>query len=221
MLVLTFYTAYGIINGENVEGGFFMDRTPTFNELLECINSGKDQRKANCSVGFFISEYSCGAEDSAQSGRDVDNFIVRKPIVSISSFLESNELFYDVRFQFRSFNDADYKQMWKLICRFAEKTKREAECLNAGEVLDKVTALAVSIVPEIYRGKYFLLVNMPFSELISRSENAFDGTAEISLICDEESLGALMADDDVIDRRYIEAEAEDEIIAEMGFAQQN
>lgn len=197
-----------------------MDRTPTFNELLECINAGEEQGKANCAVGFFISEYAKGADETADVVRDIDNFIVKKPVVSISSFLEDNQIYYDVRFRFRSCHDADYKQMWKLICKFAEKARREAEFMSGGAVLDKVTALAVSIVPDVYKGKYFVFINMPFTELISRNENAFDGSAEICLICDEESLGGLMADDDVIDRRYIEAEVEAELMAEIGLDEQ-
>lgn len=181
-----------------------------FKEILENINSGLEENKPNCSIGLFVKDY------YEETTKDVAEFIVKKPMVKISSFVEDNELFYSISFHFKSFNDSDYKQLWKIICNFIEKSKREGERLTAGETLEKVSGLSVSVVPEKYNGKYFAYINMPYSETFSRRENAFDGTAEITFFCEEGSFGILSCDDDMIDRRSIEREAEQEIDAEIG-----
>lgn len=180
----------------------------SFKELLEHINNEHTDGRANCSIGLFVVEHS----DETQ--KEIENFIVKKPIVSISSFAENNEWYYNVGFYFKSYNDADYKQMWKFLCRFVDKTKNEALRIEDGEVLEKITVLSISIIPDKFKGKYFVNVHMPFAETISRSEDAYDGTANISLICSEESLQALLSDDDIIDPRSIELEVESELLSE-------
>lgn len=187
-----------------------MEEQVTFKEILDYINSGVETAKANCSIGLFVSDY------YEETVKEIDNFIVKKPVVAISSFVEQNELYYNVSFRFKSYNDADYKQMWKFVCKFATKAKSESERLIAGESLEKVSVLSVSIVPEKYNGKYFAYINMPLYETLSCTEDAFSGTAEISFICEEKSFGLMYADDDVIDRRSVEQEAEQELAAELG-----
>lgn len=186
-----------------------MSKEPTFKELLDYINGGADEAKANCSLGLFISDY------YEENVKEVDNFVVKKPIVNISSFVDENELFYNVSFYFKSYDDIDFKQMWKFICRYANKVRVERQQLDAGKELEKVSGLSVSIIPEIYQGKYFAYINIPFVETMSCTENAFDKTAVISFICNEESFGILSSDDDLIDRRSIEREVEQEILSEM------
>ena len=57
---------------------------------------------------------------------------------------------------------------------------------------------------------------MPFPETISRTENAFDGSAVVSFICEDKGFGMMTSDDDMIDRRSIEREVEQELDAEFG-----
>lgn len=186
-----------------------MNKEPTFKELLKLINKGAEYGKPNCSIGLFISEYH---DDKV---KEHDNFVVKKPVVNISTFLEDNELYYNVEFCFKSYEDVDYKQMWKYLCKYTDLMKRERESLEAGKELDKLLVLSVSILPEIYKGKYSIYINMPLLETISCSINAFDKSAVISFVCTEEGFGALKSDDDIIDRHSIEREAEQEILAEM------
>ena len=75
--------------------------------------------------------------------------------------------------------------------------------------------LSLSIIPDQYHGKHFAYINMPYWEMISCSENAFDKTAVISLICNDGSFAALSAEEDLVDRRSIEREVEKEILAEL------
>ena len=193
-----------------------MQTVPTFKELLDHINSAAKERKANCFVGFFVTEYKRTESPEAEvgPGNEVDSFHVKKPVIEISSFTMDNDLFYEVNFHFKSYNDSDYKQLWKFLCRYAEKVKRESEELEAGAQLDKAAILSISIVPEKFRGKYFVYINMPFIDMATCSENAYDKTAKISFICAEESLSGAIADDDVIDPRSIAREVDDELLAE-------
>lgn len=192
-----------------------MKNIPTFKELLDCINKGSQNGKANCTLGVFANEYFDGVENEAEAFKEIDNLIIKKPIVEISSFIEDNEIYYNVRFCFRSYNDSDYKQLWKFICRHAEKAKREADQIEAGETISKVTMLSLSIIPDQYHGKHFAYINMPFWETITCSENAFDKSVVISLLCNDGSFAALSADDDLVDRRSVEREVEQELLAEL------
>lgn len=186
-----------------------MIKEPTFKELISHINSAAEQSKPNCSLGLFISEY------FDEAVKEIDNFVVKKPIVNISSFIEDNEVFYNVEFCFKSYNDVDFKQMWKFICKYIDKARAERELLENGSETEKISILSVTILPELYKGKYSIYINMPLLETVSCSINAYDKTAVISLICNEESFGVLASDDDIIDRRSIEREVEQEILSEI------
>lgn len=192
-----------------------MEYTPTFKELLDVINSASESNKANCTIGLFANEYMDAPEGENGGIREIDSLIFKKPVVAITSALEDNEIYYTVQFSFCSCNDSDYKQMWKFLCRHAERAKREADLLAADKKLDKVIALTLSILPDEYRGKYFVYVNMPFWEGISCTESAFDKSAVISLICNDESLMAMESDDDMVDQRSIEREVEQDLLAEL------
>lgn len=185
-----------------------MIKEPTFKELLAHINSAADDLKANCSIGLFVSDY------YDETVKEVDSFVVKKPIINISSFLDENELFYTIQFCFKSYDDVDFKQMWKFICKYTEKAKSEREYLNSGKELEKISVLSISILPDMYKGKYSVYANMPLLETISCTTNAFDKSAVISVICTDEGFNALAADEDIIDRRSIEREVENEILAE-------
>jgi len=186
-----------------------MKNEVTFKDVLDLINHAQDNDRANCSIGLFVSDY---FEETSQ---ETDQFIVKKPIVFISSFTEDNEVYYDINFRFKSYNDADYKQIWKFICKYAEKAKSESNRMENGESLEKIAILTMSILPDKYNGKYFVNIDMPYAETFERSENAYDGTASISFVCKDENFQILCSDDDVIDPRSIEREAEQELLAEM------
>ena len=192
-----------------------MKQAPTFNELLDCINNPVDPGRANCSLGFFVMESFAESESNETTSKEIDSFFVKKPVVNISSFMEGNEIYREIRFLFRSLNDSDYKQLWKYLCRFSEIARREREQLEKGVVVEKATTLAISIVPDKYCGKHYAYVSMPYAETISCVENAFDRSAVISLICHDSGFGCLTADDDLIDRRYITLEVEQELQADM------
>ena len=185
-----------------------MEKEVTFRTILDHINKSMEDNRANCSIGFFITD------NYVDRSVDVENIVVKKPLITISSFIEDNNLYYNINLRFKSLNDADYKQIWKFICRFVNKAKHEGQRLQAGEDLEKVSSLSVSIVPELYKGKYFALADMPFPEMFTRFENAYDGIAEISFVCEEANFGILSADDDIIDRRSIEQEVMEELEAE-------
>lgn len=191
-----------------------MSGVPTFKELVDHINSSVVERKANCSVGFFVTEYKKTDDSEPDPGKEVDSFNVKKPAINISSFIHDNEIYFEVSFYFNSYNDSDYKQMWKFLCRHADKVKREAERAEAGDELDRASILSVSIVPEKFRGKYFVYINMPFIDTVSCTENAYDKSVKVSFFCPEEGLSGAVADDDIIDRRSIERQAERELLAE-------
>lgn len=185
-----------------------MNNDVTFKEILNYVNH-EHNNKANCSIGLFVNVY------SDEGSQEIDQLIVKKPIVAISSFMEDNEVYYDIGFQFKSYNDADYKQLWKFICKYAEKAKNENRRMESGEVLEKVTILTMSILPDKYNGKYFVNVDVPYAETFVRSENAYDDTASISFVCNDENFQILRSDDDMIDPRSIEREAEQELLAEQ------
>lgn len=185
-----------------------MENVVTFKDVLDYINHAHNN-KANCSIGLFVSDYFDGGS------QETDQFMAKKPIVSISSFTEDNEVYYDINFQFKSFNDADYKQIWKFICKYAEKAKSESKRMDSGESLEKIAILTITLIPDKYNGKYFVNIDMPYAETFVRSENAYDGTASISWICKDENFQILSADDDMIDPRSIEHEAEQELLAEL------
>lgn len=185
-----------------------MKKEVTFKDILDHINHGHNDR-ANCSIGLFVSDY------SESGSQETERFIVKKPIVAISSFAEDNEMYYEINFRFKSYNDADYKQIWKFICKYAEKAKGESNRMDSGESLEKISILTVSVVPDRYNGKYFVTIDAPFAETFERFENAYDGTASISFVCKDENFQILRSDDDMIDPRSIEREAEQEILAEM------
>ena len=183
----------------------------TFKDVLNYINHAHNN-KANCSIGLFVSDY---FDEDPQNPQETDRFIVKKPIISISSFTEDNEIYYDIGFQFKSYNDADYKQFWKFICKYAEKAKSESDRIENGESLEKMAILTISVIPDEYHGKYFLNIDMPYAETFLRSENAYDGTASISLVCKDENFQILRSDDDMIDPRSIEREVEQELLTEI------
>ena len=182
--------------------------------LLDCINEGMETDKVNCSIGLFMNDCYAEAENEEDAIKVYDSLMFKKPMISISSFIEDNELFYEVVFKFNSYEDADYKRMWNFLCQLSDKVKRERELFLAKRELEKMTSLSVSILPDQYDGKYFVFINMPLYETISTSVNAWDRSATISLICDEESLAGLIADDDLIDPQLIEREVEEELVAE-------
>lgn len=186
-----------------------MNTEPTFKDLIAHINSAAEDFKANCSLGLFVSDY------YDETVKEVDNFVVKKPVVNISSFAEENEIYYNVSFCFKSYDDVDFKQMWKFICKYTDKARSERELLQDGKELEKLSVLSISILPDLYKGKYSVYINMPLYETMSCSINAYDKSAVISVICDEESFGALASDEDIIDRRSIEREVEQEILAEI------
>ena len=186
-----------------------MKKEPSFKELLAHINSAAENQKANCVFGLFVSEY------YDENVKELKNLTIKKPIINISSFIEENEVYYNVEFRFKSYNDADFKQMWKFICNYCETAQHERFLAGNGEKLDKVTLLSLSILPDLYKGKYYIYINMPLLETISCTTNAFDKTTVISILCTDESLNALVADEDVIDRRSIEREVEQGILAEQ------
>lgn len=188
----------------------FMIKEPNFKELLAHINSAADDGKANSVFGLFVSEY------YDETVKEVDSLSLKKPIINISSFIEENEVYYNVEFCFKSYEDADFKQMWKFICKYMDKARVERRLLEEDAKLEKISVLSISILPELYKGKYFVYVNMPLLDTISCTMNAFDKTATISMLCADESLDALESDDDMIDRRSIEREVEQEIASEMG-----
>lgn len=181
----------------------------TFKDVLDCINKEHPIGKANCSIGLFLNEH------YEETSKEVDSFVVTKPVVSISTLTEDNEVYYNISFLFQSYNDADYKQMWKFVCNYAGKAKNETLRLENGETLDKMYVLSLSIIPEKYKGKYFVYIQMPYAETFSRSENAFDLSASISFICHDKSFQIMSADDDVIDPLSIEREVEQEILSEI------
>lgn len=179
---------------------------PNFQELLRIVNEGAEEDKRNCSLGLFVSEYLRDEEDVEKATNEVEELIVKKPVVAISRFIEDNEVFYNIELRFRSYDDADYKQVWALLARFADKAKREAMMLEADAPPEKLTVFSFTIVPDVYNGKYYFYVHMPFTEFIQRTENAFDKTATISFLCDEAGFQGLIADDEVVDPRSIEDE---------------
>lgn len=185
-----------------------MKNEVTYKDILDYINHAHNNR-ANCSIGLFVSDY------FDETSQETDRFIVKKPIISISSFTEDNEVYYDIGFHFKSYNDADYKQIWKFICKYVEKAKSESIRMEKGENLEKISILTISVMPDKYNGKYFVNIDMPYAETFVRSENAYDGTASISLVCKDENFQILCSDDDMIDPRSIEREAEQEILAEL------
>lgn len=187
-----------------------MSNEISFKDLLDHINKERNGSKTNCSVGLFVNDY---YEDTS---KEIENLIVKKPVVGISSFTEDNEVYYNINFQFKSYNDADYKQMWKFICKFVDKAKNESACLERGDTLEKIAGLTVTIVPEKYKGKYFVNIHLPYPETFSRTENAFDTSANISFICNDEGFQVLQSDDDVINPRSIEREVEQELLSELG-----
>lgn len=191
-----------------------MESTPTYKEIIDCINNPPDEGKANCSLGFFVREYFAESESEAEDSREVDSLYIKKPVVKISSFMEDQEVFHDIQFVFRSFNDSDYKQLWTFLCKFGEKTKRQGDLLAAGNTLNKAIALSASILPDQYSGKYYVHIAMPFTETISRTENAFDKSAVISFICPDVGFGAFVSDDDLVDRAQLNSEVLFELDAE-------
>lgn len=184
-----------------------MENEVAFKDVLNYINHAHNN-KANCSIGLFVSDY---YEDKSQ---ETDQLIVKKPIISISSFTEDNEVYYDISFRFKSYNDADYKQIWKFICKYAERAKNESHRLEGGETLEKFAILSASIIPDQYNGKYFVNIDLPYAETFVRSENAYDGAASISFVCKDENFQIMRSDDDMIDPRSVEREAEQELMAE-------
>lgn len=184
-----------------------MSKEPNFNELMELINGGTDGR-ANCSVGLFVGE--AAPDDSVN---EKDNFIVKKPIVNISPFVEENKLYYSVEFLFKSYDDTDYKQMWKFLCRHVEDVKRARQVLESGRKLESFPVLSISVIPDEYNGKYFAFINMPYDETLTRTEDAYEKAASISIFCEAEDFSLLVSDDDIVDKRGIEREVESEIDA--------
>ena len=191
-----------------------MHKEPTFKELLDHINSSAENSKANCSLGLFVNEFSKD-DVSWEDGKVLESFAVKKPAIQISTEVDNNDLFYNVNFIFNSYNDADYKQLWAFITRYVDKARKQEARLSAGEELESVIALTISIIPEKYYGKYCVWINIPFIDMISRTEFAFEKSAVISFLCDESSLGAQRCDDDMVDRRSIEQEVAREMEAQM------
>ena len=188
-----------------------MDKKPDFYELLDVINSGSKDMKANCEIGLFAVECFKDAKTEEEAEREINNFFVKKPIVDIRSFMDDNRIYYNLSFAFRSFDDSDYKQMKRFLCRYCEKAIVEAKMLEEKRDLEKITSLRISIIPEVYQGKYFMLMESPYWETISFNEYAFDKSATISFIFDEQDVFGYISDDDMIDRRSIEREVEKEI----------
>lgn len=188
-----------------------MEHKPDFNELLDEINSGLEHMKANCEIGLFAVECFNGARNEAEAEQEINNFFVRKPVVSISSFIEENKIYYNLKFVFQSYDDTDYKQMKRFLSRYTEKAVVEARMLQEGKVLDKITSIRISIIPEAYNGKYFLTLEAPYWETISFSEYPYDKSAAVSFVFDEQDVIGYIADDDMINRVSIEREVELEL----------
>lgn len=185
---------------------------PNFQELLRIVNEGAKENKRNCSLGLFVSEYLRDEEDAEKATNEVEDLVVRKPAVAINRLVEDNEVYYSIELRFHSYDDADYKQVWALLARFADKAKREAMMLDDAAPPEKLTVFSMTIVPDAYNGKYYFYVHMPYTEFIQRTENAFDKTATISFLCDEVGFQGLIADDADVDPRAIE----DEVRMEVG-----
>lgn len=191
-----------------------MNYTPDITDLLDEINGNFEERKANCEIGLFAVECLSNPENEAQAEREINSFFVKKPAVKIQSYADDNRLYYNVQFIFHSFEDSDYKQMKNFLCRYSQKALYEAQALQEGKHLDKITSLRMSILPEKYHGKYFLFLEAPYWEMISSTEYAFDKSCLISLVFDEQDVIGYVSDDDMIDRNSIEQEIEREIANE-------
>lgn len=193
-----------------------MESMPTFEDLLNVINGGSEDMKANCQIGLFAVEYMKDAQTENDAEQEVNHCFLRKPVVLLEAFAEQNKLYYEARFVFRSCDDSDYKQMKNFICRYANTARAERRMLEDGRDLHKLTSLRMSIIPEKYHGKYYLTLDDPYWETVSFTELPFDQGATISFILAEDGVAGYIADDDVIDPRAIQREIDSEIEAEYG-----
>ena len=64
---------------------------PNFQELLRIVNEGAEEDKRNCSLGLFVSEYLRDEDDVEKATNEVEELIVKKPVVNSTKKVGRND----------------------------------------------------------------------------------------------------------------------------------
>lgn len=165
-------------------------------QIIDAIHGpGKDGKKKTA-IGLV---YEMWGEDGSEELND--RLIMSKPIVNVSRFpAENNDIFYCFEFEFRSNKDEDYKKLWLFLERFAK------DSFNVKEEDTKVPGLTISIVPDAFRGEYFVLASIPLVDLIEKIEHAGQKPASIRLYFEETNVQFLQNDPDTFNTRILQEE---------------
>lgn len=164
-------------------------------QILDAIVGTNKEGKKKTTIGLVYEMWNEDGSDELN-----DQLIISKPIINVSRFTENNEIYYCFEFNFKSNRDEDYKKMWFFLDRFAR------DSFEVKEEDTKVPGLTMTIIPDEFKGEYFVLASIPLVELIEKTEHAGFKNASISMYFEESTVKFLQNDPDTYNASILQQE---------------